>query len=420
MNRTSPVKKSKHALKEHPAFLYRQLRIGAFEQPREWDFAKDKTQYSTHGLHTYLAAMNPPLARRLIQTYVPEGGSVLDPFCGGGAVLVESVLNNCDTTGRDVNDLAVLISSAKTTFIEQSDILTIGKQVLKCAKEFDGEPLQFSKADYIHYWFKPYMLVPLTGLRLAVDKIKNLPLRNLFRVIFSATVRDVSLTYRNEIRLRRLSVDEQLKFNPDVFARFHLRTSDAALRVSQLPVGARANVAKGNVTKMSFRDEEFTTIVCSPPYGDERNGVPYVQFAKNMLLWLGIPHTDIQKAKQETLGWKKEDKKAPPSNELGRLLETIRANPTAVREAIAFYADYYAALREMARVVKQRVIIVIGQRVLNNTVFDNALITTELMESLGVQLESLHSRTLPTKRLPKLRANGGGAIDQEIMLVFHK
>lgn len=40
------------------------------------------TQYSTHCLHTYLAAMIPALARRLIDSYVRPGGTVLDPFCG--------------------------------------------------------------------------------------------------------------------------------------------------------------------------------------------------------------------------------------------------------------------------------------------------------------------------------------------------
>ena len=94
-------------------------------------------------------------------------------------------------------------------------------------------------------------------------------------------------------------------------------------------------------------------------------------------------------------------------------------NPASAREAVAFYADYYAALREMARVTRQRIIIVMGNRVLNKQVLDNGQITVELMDAIGVQLEHCHFRKLPTKRLPKMR-EAGAAIDQEAILVFRK
>jgi len=105
-----------------------------------WSFYGADTQYGTHGLHTYLAAMIPPLAHRLIENYVPSKGSVLDPFCGGGAVLVEAVLSGRTGTGGDINDLAVLILKAKTTFIGKSEILEAYEYVMRCAKVYDGEP----------------------------------------------------------------------------------------------------------------------------------------------------------------------------------------------------------------------------------------------------------------------------------------
>lgn len=53
------------------------------------NFVGESTQHATHSLHPYVAAINPPLAKKLIETYVPVGEKVLDPFCGGGGVLVE-------------------------------------------------------------------------------------------------------------------------------------------------------------------------------------------------------------------------------------------------------------------------------------------------------------------------------------------
>ena len=50
---------------------------------------------------------------------------MLDPFCGGGSVLVESVSSGRFAISRDVNELAVLISKAKTTRIDESQARTI-------------------------------------------------------------------------------------------------------------------------------------------------------------------------------------------------------------------------------------------------------------------------------------------------------
>lgn len=385
----------------------------------EWNFAGQDTQYSTHGLHTYVAAMIPGLARKLIDTYVPAGGIVNDPFCGGGAVMVEAIRSGRTAVGTDINDLAVLISQAKTRYLSSQLVEDTTRSVVSDAKAYNGPALQFPASARVEFWFKDYMLQPLTGLKLAIDDIPSEPLRTLFRVVFSHTVRSVSLTYRNEVRLRRMSEEEQTKFNPDVFDMFSKFAALARERVAELPVGARADIGKQDVRKLTFANDLFDAIICSPPYGDERNGVNYTQFAKNMLYWLGCTQSELKTSKNMTLGWGKTARLVPPSTTLARVLDIIADNPTAVWEAIAFYGDYYEALREMARVVRGRVIIVIGNRVLHRTIIDNPQITVEFMDALGVPLERIHFRSLPTKRLPKMR-EFGAAIDKEAILVFRK
>src|SRR4051794_25104264 len=82
---------------------------------QDWDFAGEDTQYLTHGLHPYLASMIPQIPRRLLSAYAGPGTRVLDPFAGGGAVLLEASLAGLPSVGVDINPLAVLISRAKTT-----------------------------------------------------------------------------------------------------------------------------------------------------------------------------------------------------------------------------------------------------------------------------------------------------------------
>ena len=385
-----------------------------------WSFTGSNTQYATHGIHTYLAAMIPKLAERLIRRFVPEEGCVLDPFCGGGAVLVECLLNKIPAVGTDINPLSILISRTKTTYIEKDRLFDCLHKVLDSAHSDKEPPMTFIKIQMIHFWFKDYMLSPLSALARAVRSIKDLKLRNFFETVFSATVRDVSLTHRHEIRLRRLDGTEFEKFNPDIFNQFDRRARLTIKRVSTLPKQPNIHVQQGDVMHLPFNDDSFTTIICSPPYGDERNGVPYFQFAKNMLFWLGMEHEKYLKLKKGTLGARNKDDvlgECPPSKPLSKVLERIPPQKQAYREAVAFYYDYWLALQELVRVTTDKIIIVIGHRALENTVIDNAAITTSFLERLGVKKINHFLRKIPSKRLPKMR-EFGAAIDTEHILVY--
>jgi len=382
----------------------------------DWDFAGSDTQYATHGMHTWLAAMIPAEARKLIR--VTGAKRVLDPFCGGGTVLVECALAGIPARGIEINPLGVIVSRAKTTRVPARRLYDALTEILTRVKNGNGASFIPSVPD-IRYWFKPYMLAPLGKIAAALGKIEDEDARTFFQCVFSATARDVSLTHRNEIRLRRMEPDKLKSFNPDIVATFAYRAYDSIRRLQKLPARAFVGVQQGTALSLPFEDAEFSTIITSPPYGDERNGVPYFQFAKNMLYWLGFTREELMALKRKTLGWVNHNERrfeTPPSDTLRKLTETIRTERTR-KEAIAFYADYYTALREMARVTYDRIAIVIGQRVLENKVFDNGKITTELMQDIGWKLEREYKRRLPSKRLPKMR-DFGAAINSEDILIY--
>ncbi len=384
-------------------------------------FVGSDTQYATHGMHTWLAAMIPMLARFLIEK--TEARSLLDPFCGGGAVCVEGILKGLPTAGVEINPLGVIVTKAKTTHIRREMLYQHLGEILQKVNNYKGPDLIYperAKAFMIHYWFKPYMFRPLSALAYAINSIEDDNIRTFFQCVLSATARDVSLTYRNEIRLRRLEPSKMKKFNPNVLKRFLFRVKDSINRVQKLPVEAKAKIILGSALKMPFADDEFTTIICSPPYGDERNGVPYFQFAKNMLYWLGWNKEDLMKLKSQTLGWvgKRNDFKCHETPTLKQLIKTLNKNQRVVLEAMAFYSDYYKALKEMARVTSDKIVIVIGNRVLMKTLIDNGKITTELFNTIGVKCVKYYVRQLPSKRLPKLTWYGGGGIDKEHILIY--
>lgn len=365
--------------------------------------------------------MIPALAGKLIDSYVPPGGTVLDPFCGGGAVLVEAILSGRQALGHDINDLAILVSKAKTTYLSYEQIANAGNDILTKARSYPGQTISFNPSERVDYWFKPYMFKPLSALKTAIDTVSDPEIKNLMQVVFSATVRNVSLTYRNEIRLRRMTEKEQARFNPDVFIKFEEKLYEALSRVPELPKDSKAKIGKLDIRKLQLAEhkEIADAIVCSPPYGDERNGVPYTQFAKNMLFWLGYSADQIRESKDMSLGWGNQPRVIPNSRTLLEAIGKIEAYPDSVEEAINFYADYFESLKGMANAVKDRIVIVIGQRVLRDTIFDNGKITVDLMAEIGLPVEKAYLRKLPSKRLPKMR-NFGAAINRETILIFKK
>lgn len=381
----------------------------------DWDFKGCDTRYGVHGIHTYVAAMIPQLARKLVDIYAPEDGTVFDPFCGGGAVLAETVLSGRRAVGRDVNALAVLISKAKTTYVPKEKVDSVTREVLDKSEHSMQPPLI---DENLAYWFKPEHFGVLHSLRSSIESTVDLDDRMLPLVLtaFSATVRDVSLTYRNEIRLRRMSPEEIEKFNVDPLERFQQRATRAAEAVAQLPE-TNPDINTGNVQSMDLKNDSVSAIVCSPPYGDERNGVSYSQFSKNMLGWLGHSPEEIRQSKGQTLGWGNAVRTTPVSKTLDAALDAISEYPKSVKEAVAFYSDYQTALSEMARVAKGPVVIVIGKRVLRDTIFDNGAITIDLMQNVGVPLRERFYRSLPSKRLPRMR-KFGAAINREDILAF--
>lgn len=379
------------------------------------------SQYSLHALHPYVAAINPPLVKSLIDTYVPNGENILDPFCGGGGVLLEATLSNRKSAGGDVNPLSVILSKAKTTYLDQGKIQKAFIQIIDLAENSNNTDI--IKIDsHLEFWFKKESIPFISSLIGAIEIVTSHDneLNNLFKTIFSATVRDVMLTYRGEVRLRRLREKDFQKFNPDVLRCFAKRYKIAYERIITLPKNSFSDIAIRDIKKMDFGDESFHSLICSPPYADDKNGVGYFQFSKNMLEWLGYSKEDINNYKKLFLGASKEINRLPKSESLQMSIDNVQQrNATHLREAVSFYYDYNLGLQEMMRVIQKNIIIVIGNRVLSRTQFDNAQITVDFFKNMGVKLKHHYTRELRKKRIANMGADGGG-IAKEHILVFQK
>lgn len=76
-------------------------------------FSKKNWGNQNHSLCSYQGKLKPAIAYHLVKTFLPQGGTLLDPFSGVGTIPFEGALNNILSYGIDISPLAYIVSSAK-------------------------------------------------------------------------------------------------------------------------------------------------------------------------------------------------------------------------------------------------------------------------------------------------------------------
>jgi hypothetical protein len=82
--------------------------------PHQQDpFCKRNWGHRLHSLCSYEGKMKPSLAAHLVQTFLPPGGAMLDPFAGVGTIPFEAAVYGVKAFGFDISPAALSISAAK-------------------------------------------------------------------------------------------------------------------------------------------------------------------------------------------------------------------------------------------------------------------------------------------------------------------
>ena len=80
---------------------------------QEVPFIKRNWGHPRHSLCSYPGKLKPAIAHHLVQTFVPEGGRVLDPFAGVGTIPFEASLAGKHAYGFEISPAAFAIAEAK-------------------------------------------------------------------------------------------------------------------------------------------------------------------------------------------------------------------------------------------------------------------------------------------------------------------
>jgi len=390
----------------------------------DWDFRDANTKEFTHCFHTYPARMVPQLARALLQRYGIVGGWLLDPYCGSGTSLVEATIFGMNAIGCDVNPLARLIATAKTSTLSLQTLDLYLKDFFDrlFAVEFSGAFLRATPPEFPNhdYWFALEVSHKLAFLRQHFHTIEDETIRNFFQVAFAETARECSYTRNGEFKLFRMSREQIAKFQPDVFAVFRSKLERNRLGLAayqERDRGSRvwisdANLAEGGrPTPLPLQG--FDMVLTSPPYGDSGTTVAYGQFSRLASEWLALP--GARSVDRRALGGRvqKEERELGPITEpLSRISAVDRKRG---QQVAAFYVELSRSIDVLVALLARQAVVcyIVGNRRVKGVTLPTDAYIAHAFVLHGFRHVETLVRNIPNKRMPSRNSpsNVAGATD---------
>lgn len=248
--------------------------------------AQELVERATHGFHTYPAGLHPDAARDLVAAF--PGESILDPFCGGGCVLVEGRIAGRRTYGRDLSATALRVSRARTSTPTDEQLTGVRSTARKLAERARTQPtpphprIQHAVSE----WYAPHAASELQALLDGIGEVEDPLVRKLLIAIFSSILIKVSWR-RSDTSAQR----QKHRRPPGTTAiLFHKKARELARRQLALrelvPEGTPpTHLALQDARSVSV-DEPVDLVLTSPPYPAVYDYLPLQHLRR---VWLGSP-----------------------------------------------------------------------------------------------------------------------------------
>ena len=249
----------------------------------------------THPFHTYPAGLHPDAAGALLSLF--EARRVLDPFCGGGTVLVEARAAGLSAIGRDVSSTALRVAATRCRTPSDEELTAFrsaSRRLAKRAMEYrDLPPPRILSA--VEKWYAPHALCELEGLRTGIQEcdpaVQDQLWATLSSILIKVSWRKSDTSGRRVVHRRPPGTTATL---------FHKRARELARQQVALreavPDGTpQADVRFGDVRMLSL-DRPVDLVLTSPPYPATYDYVPLQHLRR---VWIG---TDAGESAPDEIG----------------------------------------------------------------------------------------------------------------------
>lgn len=390
------------------------------EIDKSWSFS-DKTikdtSYITHGYYTYPAKFIPQLAQRLIVENSNKGDIIIDPFCGSGTTVLESIVNQRIGKGTDINEIATLIAKVKTTPINpvllSREFTNLYFDITnRLNGQYDyylKEALEkIPKNERIDYWFKNETKNKLAILLTKILENQNNDIRDFFLVSFAQILKTCSIWRQKSVKPTR----DVKKKDYEPIKTFFEQTKKMIKKHAEFDKLLN-NEIKQNIDNyreikcqdarnLPCEDKKATLIVTSPPYV---TSYEYADLHQLPLLWLGYLN-ELSEFRKKFMGSAyKERENIDLQSDLANEIVKKLGNNKKGKEVKNYFADMLETWIETKRVLKKggRACIVIGNTQFNGVEILNAEVFKEQFENIGFKTHKIIHREIPSKMLPSTR-----------------
>jgi len=385
----------------------------------------------THGIHKYPAKFIPQIPRWGIKQFTRLGDKVLDPFCGSGTTLVESLLLRRNAYALEISPLARLISKVKITKI--NDIL-LEKEHLKLVKKIKKDKWSsfYWKPNLepnLSKWFKTKVVRKLSIIKKNIEEIEDQDIKDFYTVIFSSIIRKVSNAENQSQKVYISSRFPKKYVDPiEIFLRNADRQKERLIEFSNFISGNNfVKIVETQNFKINLESNSIDFIITSPPY---INAIDYINVQKLEYAWIDRFDTiKLNKLRNYQMGSGKIE-----TSELQQNLKTVIKSIDKIARKIRnkskkhsyiltkFYIDLEKHLKEAYRVLKinKRYCIVIGNNVIKGEFIPNNLLIKDLAKRVGFKFENEFSYLIKNRLLRIPRQGRGGDINIDNVIVFKK
>lgn len=408
------------------------------KEEKSWAFedsSRKDTSYASHGYHRYPAKFIPQLARRCILENSNEGELIVDPFCGCGTTIVESLINGRRGIGTDINPVAILISKAKITPIEPNKL---NQEKERLFDLIDNKKRLVDKTfnERIVYWFPDKTIrLELLSILSNIKSLKDEVLVNFFLCGFSQILkncsiwlaksnkptRDLNKRQQEPIKVFKQKINGMVRGNLELYNLAH----DKLIKDNKVVLSDARNIpAKANSAKM---------IVTSPPYV---TSYEYADLHQLTALWLEHTNSlsDFRKGFIGSIHKEDIDYNGIKSELSKSTIENL--SKKSKKEALGtknYFLEMQQCFEEMHRILEPggKACIVIGNTKIKGVDILNAEIFVEIMNNMGFRTNKIIKRAVPSKILPQTRDSKTGrfaktenadrlAYNYEFVLVMEK
>jgi hypothetical protein len=329
----------------------------------DWELEDANTRYYTHGYHPYSSKYIPQIPNQLISKFTEKNDLVLDTFMGSGTTLVESKILGRNAIGIDVNPLACLISKVKTTTIKKSELVEISKILISLKEDIldlRGNTTTFNNGEKkaiidnsisktlhpnIVKWYHQNVIHELLTIKSRIDTVENKDVKDFLLVSLSSILRGVSNATSG---FGNLMINKQAFPKTRIYEKFVIVVRDMLKSMSEFnkeATNSDIRIINHDSRRIEFIDDETIDFICThPPY---MAAVPYAEYQKLSLWWLGFSQYELEK----------------------RLIGGRRSRADTPDR---FFHDINMALMEMNRVLRKKkyCCIIIGNPVYNGKIWN--------------------------------------------------